>query len=192
MLKDDANDADDMFVETPVYDTTAQAYTFNTGIITGHSYRVKLRLCSVVGCSPESQIVGPMVAASPPSAPMPVYAVSSSNTQLSIAWRFPGSNGGSPILGWRVRVSQDGETWPADPSYTINSVDIMTQAITCGDFGRDMEALWVRTTAVSIIGEGDASNTLTARCSAVLLLLLLIRMYIYIYIHMYVCMYVCM
>ncbi|CAE8601561.1 unnamed protein product [Polarella glacialis] len=77
LLVDDANDADNTYEETSVYDTTTLQYTFTSGIVTGHSYRVKLKLCSIVGCSGESQIGGPTLAASPPAAPAPLYAKSS-------------------------------------------------------------------------------------------------------------------
>eukprot|EP00930_Biecheleria_cincta_P038762 TRINITY_DN26639_c0_g1_i1.p1 TRINITY_DN26639_c0_g1~~TRINITY_DN26639_c0_g1_i1.p1 ORF type:complete len:4930 (+),score=584.21 TRINITY_DN26639_c0_g1_i1:1092-14792(+) len=167
ILVDDANDADNVYEETAVYDTTFRQYTFTSGIVTGHSYRVKLKLCSVVGCSAESQIGGPTIAASPPAAPAPVYASDSSDTILTVAWQFSGSNGGSPILGWYVYISTDGETWPtlAQPTSTINDVNTMQYAYPCGT--RSQQMLWVKVAGYSAAGTGSLSSTLPFRCSAV-------------------------
>eukprot|EP00435_Cladocopium_sp_Y103_P055148 s316_g18.t1 len=71
ILLDDANDADNTYDEISVYDTTVLSYTITSNIVTGNYYRVKLKLCSIAGCSAESDIGGPIIAASPPAAPTP-------------------------------------------------------------------------------------------------------------------------
>jgi len=167
ILVDDASDDNDAYEETAIYDTTVLEYTFTSGIITGHAYRAKLKLCSVVGCSFESQIAAPVIAASPPAAPYPVYVTSSSNTQLVIAWDFGGSNGGAPILGWKVYVSPDGETFPTTETANLNDVNQDTYTITCADFSRQQEYLYIKIAGFSIAGTGSYSDTLAARCSSV-------------------------
>uniref|UniRef100_A0A7S4S4M0 Fibronectin type-III domain-containing protein n=1 Tax=Alexandrium monilatum TaxID=311494 RepID=A0A7S4S4M0_9DINO len=169
ILVDDANDADDIYTETPIYDTTVLEHTFSTGIIAGHPYRVKIRLCSVVGCSGESQIGGPMIAASPPAAPSQVNVISSDDQELHVGWVFTGSNGGSPITGWRIYISTDGDAWPplGSPSATINDVNTMTYVIPCATYSASQDALWIRVAAYTVAGIGTQSATLTARCSSV-------------------------
>eukprot|EP00929_Paragymnodinium_shiwhaense_P071746 TRINITY_DN36441_c0_g3_i1.p1 TRINITY_DN36441_c0_g3~~TRINITY_DN36441_c0_g3_i1.p1 ORF type:complete len:6381 (-),score=1386.64 TRINITY_DN36441_c0_g3_i1:118-18219(-) len=167
ILVDDAHDADDVYEETSIYDTTKTSHTFTAGVVTGHAYRVKLKLCSVVGCSGESEIGGPVIAASPPGPPSPVYVEASTDTHLTVAWQFSGSNGGSPILGWHVYISTDGDTFPATPSAIINDVSIMNYIISCTDYSRNLMFLWVRVAGYSQASSGILSSTLAARCSAV-------------------------
>jgi hypothetical protein len=169
ILVDDADDANDAYEETAIYDTTALTYTFTSGIITGHAYRVKTKLCTVVGCSTESTIGGPATAASTPAPPYPVYAQSSTNSQIVVAWSFSGSNGGAPILGWKVYVSADGETYPdiTSPTLSISNVNTMTTTLTCATWNRDQNYLWVKIAGYSLVGTGTYSDVLAARCSAV-------------------------
>eukprot|EP00928_Gymnodinium_smaydae_P022346 TRINITY_DN18808_c0_g1_i1.p1 TRINITY_DN18808_c0_g1~~TRINITY_DN18808_c0_g1_i1.p1 ORF type:complete len:4341 (-),score=787.41 TRINITY_DN18808_c0_g1_i1:161-11695(-) len=166
ILVDDTMNADDLYEETAVYDTTKKEHTFTSGIITGHSYRVKLRLCSVVGCSPESQVSGPTVAASPAGPPAPVYVVSSTDATINIAWRFTGSNGGAPIWGWRIFISTDGENWPPTQVVAIDDVNQMSYTVSCTTYGRELEYVWIRVAGYSVAGVGTQSVTLPARCSA--------------------------
>ena len=58
-----------------------------SGIVTGNFYRVKLRLCSVAGCSAESDVAGPIVAASGPAAPAPLFASASTDTTITVDWQ---------------------------------------------------------------------------------------------------------
>ncbi|CAK0850855.1 unnamed protein product [Prorocentrum cordatum] len=167
ILVDDADDEDDIYDETVIYDTTIMEYTFTSGIVTGHRYRVKIQLCSVVGCSAESGVapaVGELVAASSPSAPGPVYVESSSNTQLTVSWMFSGSNGGSVISGWDVYVSADGDNWGLSP-ISISNVYTTSTTIDCADYNAEQQYLWIRVAAVNIAGVGLLSDALAARCS---------------------------
>eukprot|EP00439_Symbiodinium_sp_Y106_P051756 s3186_g6.t3 len=89
ILVDDVNDADNIYDELEVADTTILSYTITTGITTGHYYRAKLKLCSVAHCSAESDVGGPVVAASPPDAPAPVYVLSSTSNSITFTWDRP-------------------------------------------------------------------------------------------------------
>jgi len=168
ILIDDANDADNTYDEIPVYDTTILQYTITSGIVTGNYYRVKLKLCSIAGCSTESDVGGPIIAASPPAAPAPVYASASTDSSLTVAWEFSGSNGGAIIQGWYVYVSTDGETWPAEtaPSHTVANVNIMQYMVDCTAYSASQSMLWVKVAGYSLAGTGTLSATLASRCSA--------------------------
>ena len=87
ILIDDANDADNVYQELQVFDTTVLQHSITSGVVTGNYYRVKLRLCSVAGCSSESDIAGPIIAASPPAAPAPVFASASTDTTITVDWQ---------------------------------------------------------------------------------------------------------
>jgi fibronectin type 3 domain-containing protein len=172
ILVDDAMDADDIFVETAVYDTTITSYTFTSGITTGHAYRVGVKVCSTVGCSISSDIARPVYAVSPPAAPSPLYKVASDDTSITVGWGFSGSNGGSPITGWTVYWSEDGTTWPATThEYLITSVPTMQHTVTC-PVARQMNFMWFKVAAQNTPDSGqaaqvgDISQVLTARCSA--------------------------
>jgi len=167
ILVDDANDADNTFEEVSVFDTTALSHTITSSITTGNYYRVKLKLCSIAGCSIESDIGGPIIAASPPAAPT-AYSSASTDTTLTVAWQFSGSNGGAIISGWYVYVSTDGETWPAEtaPSHTLADVNTMQYTITCATYSAGQSMLWVKVAGYSLAGTGTLSGTLASRCSA--------------------------
>lgn len=167
ILLDDANDADNTYDEIAVYDTTVLSYTITSNIVTGNYYRVKLKLCSIAGCSTESDIGGPIIAASPPAAPT-AYTSASTDTTLTVAWQFSGSNGGAIIEGWYVYISTDGETWPATnaPSQTVADVNTMQYTITCATYSAGQAMLWVKVAGYSLAGTGTLSGTLASRCSA--------------------------
>jgi len=165
ILVDDTSSSEYIFEEAPVYDTTATQYTFTSGIVTGHFYSVMLKLCSTVGCSVNSQIAGPVVAASPPAAPSPVYVTNSTDLVITVAWMFPGSNGGSDVTAWVIYVSADGDNWPVTPSYQILSVDTVSYGINCATMSQQM--MWIKVAGESLAGIGTLSDALVARCSSV-------------------------
>jgi len=193
VLLDDVDDGEDTFTETAVYDTTATEFTFTSGIITGHKYRAMLKLCSIVGCSEQSDISAYKVAASPPELPAPVYAQASTDDLLTIAWGFSGSNGGSPILKWKIVLSFDGDHWPSSeevndvadaflsPGLACDPVNTPTQKwcmfetdvnqmffdIPCNDYGRSKEVIWTQVAGYSVAGVGTFSHTVAPRCSDV-------------------------
>ncbi|CAE7244936.1 TTN, partial [Symbiodinium necroappetens] len=167
ILVDDVNDADNIYDELEVADTTILSYTITTGITTGHYYRAKLKLCSVAHCSAESDVGGPVVAASPPDAPAPVYVLSSTSNSITFTWEFPGSNGGAVIEGWYIYVSSDGETWPdvSNPDDGIADVNNREFYLGCGNWSASNMMLYVRVAAYSQAGTGALSDTLQYRCS---------------------------
>ncbi|CAE7779180.1 TTN [Symbiodinium sp. CCMP2456] len=167
ILVDDVNDADNIYDELEVADTTILSYTITTGITTGHYYRAKLKLCSVAHCSAESDVGGPVVAASPPDAPAPVYVLSSTSNSITFTWEFPGSNGGAVIEGWYIYVSSDGETWPdvSNPDDGIADVNNREFYLGCGNWSASNMMLYVKVAAYSQAGTGALSDTLQYRCS---------------------------
>jgi len=166
---DDMDDGDVVYHETIVYDTTLDSYTFHYGIVTGHSYRATLKLCSVIGCGVESQIGGPVTAANTPDAPATLYLQASTDSQMTLSWTFSGSNGGSPITAWRLDASSDGTNWPASgsPTALISSVNTLSHVVNCASLARSQMFLWIRVAGVNLGGVGTWSNTFAARCSAV-------------------------
>eukprot|EP00930_Biecheleria_cincta_P025161 TRINITY_DN17949_c0_g2_i3.p1 TRINITY_DN17949_c0_g2~~TRINITY_DN17949_c0_g2_i3.p1 ORF type:complete len:5308 (+),score=711.55 TRINITY_DN17949_c0_g2_i3:64-15987(+) len=170
VLINDVNGSDRSYQEHVLAYEARAAYTISSGIVTGHHYNVKLRLCNQAGCSLESAISGPYLAASPPDAPSRLYATASSDSQLAISWEFGlgHEDGGSAIFVWRIYVSIDGETWPDQASPTAEALygNTRTYDIDCSALGASQRMLWVKVAGVSLAGTGAYSDTLASRCSA--------------------------
>jgi hypothetical protein len=171
---DDADDEDgDTFIEAQVFDPTLLSYSFTSGIVTGHRYRVKVRLCSVVACSEESDLANPIPAASPSAAPLTPYAVASTNSEIKFGWIFQGSNGGAPITEWYIYASTDGVTYPSldQPSFIQTDGTTMEYSVDCADnvvFSEDFarKYLYFKVSGKTAAGVGVPSPALAWRCSA--------------------------
>jgi len=171
---DNIYDGGSTYDSIEITDTSLQSYTISTGIVAGDAYRVKLQLCSLVGCSDESGIAGPQVAASEAEAPVDVSVGARSNSEVTVEWNFTGSDGGVPLLGWYVYVSSDG-TFPADSQYSLTDPSASSYTVPCSvnesDSGgvvydRDQEFIWIRVAGFTSRGAGAESSTLATRCSA--------------------------
>ncbi len=89
-----------------------------TGLTNGTTYPVKLRARNSAGPGAESTAVSgtPGVAASAPGAAT-ISSITAGDTQLSVAFTAPTSNGGAPITNYDYSID-DGATWvtPSTPS----------------------------------------------------------------------------
>jgi hypothetical protein len=167
ILFDDENDGDDIYKETVVYDTTVTEYVFSSAIEMGHFYRAKVKLCSIVSCSRESLPSDAVIIASTPTAPTQLHQTSTTDTSISLAWSFSGSDGGTPILGWNVYWSIDGETWPSAQSAHVDEVSVMRYDFDCLAALRPMSYVWFKVAAASDAGVGAKSTVVPVLCSAV-------------------------
>ena len=78
-------------------------YTPTYTLITGYTYRFKVKAVNYIGVGPESASVS-VIAASYPDAPTAPYLFQASQNQLTIQWD-PVYDGGSPILSYRVYMA---------------------------------------------------------------------------------------
>ena len=95
---------------TPTGPTSANV----TGLTNGQSYTFTVRASNSVGPGPASAASIPVTPTAPvaPGAPTGVSAVAG-NTQATVTWTIPASDGGSPISGYTVTSTNGGFTGTA-------------------------------------------------------------------------------
>ena len=102
---------------------TASAATSMTlsGLAPGTTYQVRVATKTAVGTS-ETLSGSVTTLAGLPSAPQTLAATSVAATTLTLTWKLPSSNGGSPITDYKIEVSSNGgSTWSAIPHTASNS-----------------------------------------------------------------------
>ena len=56
-------------------------------------------------------LFGPPTTGSPPGAPEGLTTAGNGPTRIDLLWNAPSSDGGAPITGYRIEVSEAGSTW---------------------------------------------------------------------------------
>jgi len=133
-----------------------------------------LQVISEAGESPQSDISS-IVAAGVADAPNTPTSPASTAEGITLAWQFPGSDGGSAITFFYIYVSTDGIVWPdpQDFTYKTTSGADLQYTVPCrnndGMLGDDYTTryLWFKIAAVNAGGAnvGRLSNGLKFRCS---------------------------
>ncbi|MFN0098684.1 MAG: beta strand repeat-containing protein [Gemmatimonadaceae bacterium] len=121
-----------------------------TGLTNGTTYQVRLRAVNGIGASAASAAVAgtPQATISVPGAPT-IGTITAGNTQLSVAFTAPASNGGAAITNYEYSTD-NGSTWaPRSPSGTASPLVIT--GLTNGT------TYQVRLRAVNSAGAGAAS-----------------------------------
>ncbi|KAF4721397.1 hypothetical protein FOZ62_026430, partial [Perkinsus olseni] len=99
-----------------------------SGLTSANVYRVKVRACSLNGCGGYSSHLD-LACGGVPDAPSAPVLSSSTDGSVTVAWTFPGSNGGVPIQKFFVYTSVD-----SGGSYSLDSTvaaSTLTQTISC-------------------------------------------------------------
>jgi photosystem II stability/assembly factor-like uncharacterized protein/predicted RNA-binding protein with TRAM domain len=122
-----------------------------TGLNNGDSYSFTISACNAVGCSPTSPPADSVLPATSPSAPT-VTNVVAGNTQASVSFSAPASNGGSPVTSYEVTA--DDQTSPARGGQTATgqSSPITVTGLTDGD------TYTFTVSATNSVGTGSAST----------------------------------
>ena len=94
----------------------------------------------------------PLTAYGPPTAPGSVTATTGPS-RMTIQWTAPGNDGGTPIRGYRIRVSTDGRSWSTVVTNT-GSTDLQRTISLRGD-----RSYLVQIAALSAAGIGPYTNT---------------------------------
>ncbi|HET6458538.1 MAG TPA: fibronectin type III domain-containing protein [Nitrosopumilaceae archaeon] len=86
----------------------------NTGLTTGTTYIYRVSAINSIGTSiPSSEQVATPIKTStppkniPPSPPTGLTATSYSGIQINLSWNLPTSNGGPPVIGYKIQYSID-------------------------------------------------------------------------------------
>lgn len=83
-------------------------FTPNYVLVTGYTYRFKVRAINFIGTGADSLIVS-LISASPPDAPTKPLLYEASYNHVTITWE-PVYNGGAPILGYTVQIAAVGSS----------------------------------------------------------------------------------
>ena len=122
----------------------------------GTTYEVQVRAVNSVGTGPWSEVLLAMTAAhTPPDEPRSPRVSDRGFQSLSIVWLVPTDDGGSPITSYDVRyrklIDGDWEQVNTDAlSVTLENLEVGTQYL-------------IQIRAVNAIGEGEWTDTLSAR-----------------------------
>ncbi|XP_076821104.1 immunoglobulin-like and fibronectin type III domain-containing protein 1 [Clavelina lepadiformis] len=100
-----------------------------TGLTQGLKYSYRVKACNSEGESKPltSQLVLASGPPSPPTAPEPTKV---SSTAISIAWKEPTCDGGSPVTAYYVEARQDGGEWFPVPSSAVKGTTASLENLT--------------------------------------------------------------
>ena len=90
--------------------TTATVYP-HTGLAPASTRHYRISAINRVGVGDASRIAGSTTDATVPDAPTGLVANDVTPTQIDLFWLAPAYNGGAPITGYRIEVSETGATW---------------------------------------------------------------------------------
>ena len=84
----------------------------HTGLAPSTRYQYRVSAINAVGTSTPSSHTEAVTLADVPAAPPDLVAEAVSHDRIELRWTRPGSDGGSPITGYRIDVSDDGgDSW---------------------------------------------------------------------------------
>ena len=91
--------------------STATTYP-HEGLTAGTTRHYQVRAINAIGTGPASNVDHATTVAAVPDAPTNLTATASGRTRIDLDWDKPPSDGGSPIIGYRIQMSEDaGVTW---------------------------------------------------------------------------------
>ena len=101
----------DLVADTASTDT---AYS-HTGLSAGDTRHYQVSAINAVGTSDASDSDGETTQRTAPEPPAGVAAIADGTAKIVVSWSAPENDGGSAITGYRIEVSTNGTTWPAEP-----------------------------------------------------------------------------
>ena len=90
--------------------TAATAYT-HSGLAPASTRHYRVSAVNRVGVGDASRVAGSTTDATVPDAPSGLVANDVTPTQIDLFWIAPAYNGGAPITGYRIEVSETGAAW---------------------------------------------------------------------------------
>ena len=91
--------------------STATTYP-HEGLTAGTTRHYQVSAINAIGTGPASSVDHATTVAAVPDAPTNLTATASGRTRIDLDWDKPPSDGGSPIIGYRIQMSEDaGVTW---------------------------------------------------------------------------------
>ena len=91
--------------------TNGPATTYShTGLAAGTTRHYRVSAINSNGAGAPSNVDGATTGTTVPGAPTGLVATASGNTRINLSWTAPAITGGSPITGYRIEVSPDGNS----------------------------------------------------------------------------------
>jgi hypothetical protein len=90
--------------------TTATVYT-HSGLAPASTRHYRVSAINRIGVGSPSRVAGSTTDATVPDAPTGLVATDVTPTQIDLVWVAPAYNGGAPITGYRIEVSEDAAAW---------------------------------------------------------------------------------
>ena len=147
--------------------TTATATTdSHTGLTAGTTRHYRVYAINSVGESaqPSNVISATTSTTAPtaPDAPTSLTATASGQTTINLSWTAPSSTGGSPITGYRIQWSTDGN----DPWNNLTRTNLTATATTDSHTGLTAGTTrYYRVYAINSVGDSPASDVASATTS---------------------------
>ncbi len=137
--------------------TNAPGYTDNSGLVPGQTYYYTIKAFNISGLSPSSNEVYLIVSPVSPSA----LTATPGNSQVSLSWTAPSSNGGSSITGYNIYRGTTAGGESATPIATgVTSTSFVDTGVTNG------QTYYYVIKAVNSAGTSSASNEANATPAA--------------------------
>ncbi len=107
---------------TIVPNTGSSSTTYSdTGLASSTTYTYRVSAINAIGTSSPSNIVSATTAGTGATVPQPptgLAASSKKSSTINLSWTTPGSDGGSPIIGYEIQRSTNGGSWSTIVSNT--------------------------------------------------------------------------
>ena len=134
-------------------DTNATTYA-HTGLAGGTTRHYRVSAINSNGAGAPSNVDGATTGTTVPDAPTSLAATASGTTRINLSWTAPGSDGGSPITGYRIEESPDGNS-----SWTTLEADTTSTRTTYPHTGLSGGTTrHYRVSAINSNGAGAPSN----------------------------------
>jgi titin len=132
---------------------TSPSYNVN-GLTNGTTYQFRVSALNAVG----SSVTTASVSVSPATVPSVATGVTLTpgDSQLSVSWTAPSSNGGGVIAMYRVEQSSGGATWSTAATVSGTSTSVVIAGLSNGT------PVSVRVVAINAVGESAPSAPATA------------------------------
>ena len=136
--------------------TAATLYT-HSGLAPASTRHYRVSAINRIGVGDASRVAGSTTDATVPDAPTGLVANDVTPTQIDLFWIAPAYNGGAPITGYRIEVSEDAAVWADLVTNTESAVTAFSHADLLPGSTRHY-----RVSAINRAGTGAASASASA------------------------------
>ena len=136
--------------------SSATAYS-HTGLAPATTRHYRVSAINRVGVGSASGVATATTDATVPDPPTGLTATATSPTQIDLAWTAPAYDGGAPVTGYRIEVSETGQNWGILVSDTrVTGTTYAHTGLLPGS------QRFYRVSAINRAGAGDPSNVASA------------------------------